>query len=208
MADRQTHSAREPRGGKLVQNPHYRAGREREANRIVDSIDGITAECNQAIFFYLKGALQQTRNPEVEGDKVKLTKFLDTLGFSPRLRESLDEAEKQYRDDSSPFELKSCFAHLRSFLEVMHRESAMSIASSAGETVVDKWGSALVYLRQKTIFSQQHEAFVSSLYTLMSDTSVHPLAADQEYARLLRNVVIEYGVMFLTALEKNGVKIT
>ncbi len=85
----------------------------------------------------------------MEGDKVKLTKFLDTLGFSSRLRESLDEAEKQYRDDSSPFELKSCFAHLRSFLEVMHRESAMSVASAAGETVVDKWGSALAYLRQK-----------------------------------------------------------
>jgi len=208
MADRQTGGARGPRAGKLVRNPHYRAGREREARRIAGSIDGIKAECDQAIFFYLKGALQQTRNPEVEGDKVKLAKFLDTLGFSPRLRESLDEAEKQYRDDSSPFELKNCFAHLRSFLEVMHRESAMSIASAAGETVVDRWGPALAYLRQKAIFSQQHEAFVSSLYTLISDTSVHPLAADQEYARLLRNVVIEYGVMFLTALEKDGVKIT
>jgi len=208
MADRQTHKARGARGRTLVQNPHYRAGRESEAKRIIDSIDGITTECNQAIFFYLKGALQQTRNPEVEGDKVKLARFLDTLGFSSRLRESLDEAEKQYRDDSSPFELKSCFAHLRSFLEVMHRESAKSVASAAGETVVDKWGSALLYLRHKAIFTQQHEAFVSSLYTLISDTSVHPLAADQEYARLLRNVVIEYGVMFLTALERNGVRIT
>jgi hypothetical protein len=208
MAHRQTGGAREPRAGKLVRNSHYQAGREREARRIAGSIDGIKAECTQAIFFYLKGALQQTRNPEVEGDKVKLAKFLDTLGFGPRLRESLDEAEKQYRDDSSPFELKSCFAHLRSFLEVMHREAAMSIASAAGETVVDKWGPALNYLKRKAIFSQQHEAFVSSLYTLISDTSVHPLAADQEYARLLRNVVIEYGVMFLTALEKGGVKIT
>jgi hypothetical protein len=42
----------------------------------------------------------------------------------------------------------------------------------------------------------------------MSDTSVHPLAAEREYARLLRNVVIEYGVMFLTILDKNGVRIT
>jgi hypothetical protein len=84
----------------------------------------------------------------------------------------------------------------------------MSIASAAGETVVDTWGSALAHLRQKAIFSQQHEAFVSSLYTFISDTSVHPLPADQEYARLPRNVVIEYGVMFVTALEKNGVKIT
>jgi hypothetical protein len=42
----------------------------------------------------------------------------------------------------------------------------------------------------------------------MIDTSVHPLGADQEYARLLRNVVIEHGVMFLTVLDKNGVKIS
>jgi len=207
IADRQTHSARGPVGGKLIQNPHYRAGREREANQIVDSINGIVAECNQAIFFYLKGALLQTRNPEVEADKIKVVDFLNTLGFNSKLRESLEEAEKQYRDDSSPFELKSCFAHLRSFLEVMHRESAKAVATKAGETVTDKWGAALLYLRQKAIFTQQHETFVSSLYTLISDTSVHPLAADREYARLLRNVVIEYGVMFLTTLEKNGVKI-
>jgi hypothetical protein len=31
--------------------------------------------------------------------------------------------------------------------------------------------------------------------------------ADREYARLLRNVVIEYGVMFLTVLDKRGVTI-
>jgi hypothetical protein len=177
-ADRQRPSARGARSGTLLENPQRRTDWEAAAKRIFDSINGITTECNQAIFFYLKRALQQTRNPEVEADKVRLTKFLETLGFSPRLRESLDEAEKQYRDDSSPFELKSCFAHLRSFLEVMHRESAMSIASAAGEVVVDKWGSALDYLRRKAIFSQQHEAFVSSLYTLISDTSVHPLAAE------------------------------
>jgi hypothetical protein len=57
------------------------------------------------------------------------------------------------------------------------------------------------------IFTKQHEAFVTTLYTLISDTSVHPLGTDREYARLLRNVVIEYGVMFLSTLAKKGVKI-
>jgi len=36
--------------------------------------------------------------------------------------------------------------------------------------------------------------------------SVHPLTADREYARLLRNVTIEYGVMFLTVLDKRASK--
>jgi hypothetical protein len=54
--------------------------------------------------------------------------------------------------------------------------------------------------------AKQHEAYVTSLYTLISDASVHQLGAEREYARLLRNVVIEYGVMFLTVLAKKGVK--
>jgi len=38
----------------------------------------------------------------------------------------------------------------------------------------------------------------------MSDTSVHPLIAESEYARLMRNMSIEYGLLLLTKLEKNG----
>ncbi len=71
----------------------------------------------------------------------------------------------------------------------------------------DQWGDAILFLRQQSFFTVQHEKFLSSLYTFLSDESVHPLTADREYARLLRNVVIEYGVMFLTALDKRGVEI-
>ena len=86
-------------------------------------------------------------------------------------------------------------------------EAAKAVAASAGETVEDKWGAATLYLRQKSFLTTKHEAFSASLYTVLSDESVHPLTADREYARLLRNVVIEYGVMFLTVLDKHGVKI-
>jgi hypothetical protein len=37
--------------------------------------------------------------------------------------------------------------------------------------------------------------------------NVHPLIAEREFARLLRNMSIEYGLMFLTMFEKKGVKI-
>lgn len=207
-ADLQTYASRGPRGGTMVRNPKYKPGREVEANAIVKCIDAIAAECDQALFFYLKGALRQTRNPEIEGDKIKLVEFLYTLGFPATLNEGLEEAERQYRDDSTQFELKSCLGHLRSFLEFLHRETAKSIAANAGDTVADRWGEATNYLRRKSVFTQQHEAFAATLYTLISDTSVHPLGADREYARLLRNMVIEYGVMFLSVLDKNGVKIT
>jgi hypothetical protein len=36
---------------------------------------------------------------------------------------------------------------------------------------------------------------------------IHPLIAPQEYARLFRNIVIEYGLLFLTSLEKKGVSL-
>jgi len=58
-----------------------------------------------------------------------------------------------------------------------------------------------IYLRQQGYFTTQHEKFSTSLYTLPSDESVHLLTAEREYGRLMRNVVIEYGVMFLTVLD-------
>ncbi len=48
------------------------------------------------------------------------------------------------------------------------------MAAVAGNTVVDRWGDAAMYLRQQGYFTKQHEAFITSLYTLISDASVHP----------------------------------
>jgi hypothetical protein len=182
-------------------------GREREADQIVKSIDGIAQECRQARFWYLKGRLQRTVNIEVESDKSRIEGFLTKLGFNDDMIKTLNAAENDYRSTTNPFELKSCLGHIRSFLEHLHREAAKSIAAAAGDTVVDRWGDATAYLRQQGYFTKQHETFIASLYTLISDTSVHPLGAEREYARLLRNVVIEYGVMFLTVLAKKGAKV-
>jgi hypothetical protein len=132
---------------------------------------------------------------------------LAQLGFSTDMIKTLNAAENDYRSTTNPFELKSCLGHIRSFLEHLHREAAKSISAKAGHTIVDRWGDATTYLRQQGYLTKQHEDFVTSVYTLISDTSVHPLGAEREYARLLRNVVIEYGVMFLTALAKKGVRI-
>jgi hypothetical protein len=191
-----------------VKNPHYIRGREAEANQIVKSIDGIAKECQQARFWYLKGMLQRTVNLEVESDKTKVEGFLATLGFRSDLLGALDAAERDYKSTSTAFELKNCLGHLRSFIEHIHRDAAKAIATAAGGTVEDRWGPALIYLRQQRLFTLQHEEFVAKLYTLISDESVHSLGAEREYARLLRNVVIEYGLMFLTVLAKSGVKVS
>jgi len=36
----------------------------------------------------------------------------------------------------------------------------------------------------------------------LSDTGVHPLVAEREYARLMRNMSIEYGLLLLTKVDK------
>lgn len=141
-----------------------------------------------------------------ESDKVKVESFLVKLGFSGDMVKSLNAAESDYKSTATAFELKNCLGHLRSFLEYLHREAAKAVAVSGG-SVEDTWGKATLYLGQQGYFTTQHESFVTSLYKLLSDESVHPLTADREYARLLRNVTIEYGVMFLTVLVQRGVKI-
>jgi hypothetical protein len=206
-ADRQTYSARGPRGGPMIENPHYKHGNERIANQIVKSIDGIFIECKQARYWYLKGALQQTINLEVESDKTKVESFLVKLGFSEQMVKALNAAENDYRSTDDPFELKSSLGHLRSFLEHLHRETASSVAAAVGDGVPDRWGNATTYLHKMELLTKQEEEFSTALYTLMSDGSVHPLAAKREHARLLRNVVIEYGVMFLSVLDKKGIKL-
>lgn len=207
-SDRLRYPSSGKRGGVQVKNPHYIPGMEQEATAVVNSIDGIAKECVQAGYWYLKGGLQQIPNLEVNRDKTTVESYLLKLGFSKLMTQVLNAAESDYKATATPFELKNCLGHLRSFLEHLHREAAQHAAASAGETVVDRWGYATEFLREKGFLSRQAEAFVTALYTLMSDESVHPLIAEQEYARLLRNVVIEYGVMFLKTMDKKGVKIT
>ncbi|MFL6390212.1 MAG: hypothetical protein ACJ71U_22245 [Terriglobales bacterium] len=207
IAYQQTWSSRGPRGGPIEKNPNYRQSFSDAGEEIVAAIDAIREECRKARYWYLKGELQELPNLEIESDKLKVEGFLVKLGFSDQMVKALNAAESDYKSTASAFELKNCLGHLRSFLEHLHRESAKSIAAAAGDMVVDRWGDATLYLRQQTFFTKQHETFITALYTLLSDESVHPLTADREYARLLRNVVIEYGVMFLTMLDKRGVKI-
>jgi hypothetical protein len=117
-------------GGKIIErNAKYRQGFSAQGNEIVKTIDAITAECAQAQYWYLKGALQQSPNLEIDSDRIKIQSFLQQLGFSDQLSETLDAAERDYRSEATPFELKNCLSHLRSFLEHLHRESAKSIAA-------------------------------------------------------------------------------
>ncbi len=164
----------------------------------------ISEACRKAGYLYVKGSLLPGMNLEVNQDKGKVRTFLEKLGFSQLLIESLDEAERLYRTAATPFELKSSMAHLRSFLENLHVQACTALHKNLGGVLPSKWGDSTQYLRDNDVLSVKEQQFVIQFYALVSDTSVHPLVAEREYARLIRNMSIEYGLLMLTKLDKSG----
>lgn len=191
-----------------IGNVEYVPGSEFEAQEIVQIIDAIAGQCKQAQYFYLKGALEQTANLEVENDKAKVLAFLDALGFEPHLQAALLKAEALYANGTDIFDLKSCLGLLRSFLEEMHSDACKAIAAAnPALSVQTEWGNIVTFLRKNGFLTAQEEKLLTGLYAVISDQGVHPLIAEREYGRLIRNMVIEYGLVFLSVVSKKGVSI-
>jgi hypothetical protein len=208
MAELQTWSSKH-QGGKVEANPHYRQGWQAEADEIVKSVDGITAECRQARYFYLKGALHQpTVNLEVESDKAEVEDYLKKLGFGDDMIKALDAAERDYRADATGFELKNVMGQLRSVLEFIYRDASTAIAAQEGDAAPTNWNNSLMYLLKKKFITEPQDKLVRGLYAVLSDEGAHPILAKAEFARLARNMVIEMSLMFLTVLDGKKIKIT
>jgi len=173
---------------------------------LCQSAIGIVEECRQSKYLQLKSSLLDGLNIEINQDKEAVSDYLKTLGFTATLGSSLDEAERLYRSAGTAFELKASLGHLRSFLEGLHKEILLSAQSKFGGALPGKWGEGLTYLRNNGVLSKAEEIFAGSLYTLISDEGIHPLVAEREYARLFRNVVIEYALLLLSRLKKLGLK--
>jgi hypothetical protein len=185
----------------IESNVRYHIVRE-----IPELCESVLEKCRKARYLYIKGSLLQGMNLEVNQDKDRVRTYLQKLGFTPVLTQSLEEAERLYRSAATPFELKSSMGHLRSFLEQLHIQACSAAHKKLGGAQPSKWGEALQYLRGHSILSLKEEQFAAQFYALMSDTSVHPLVAEREYARLMRNISIEYGLLLLTKLDKLGLK--
>jgi hypothetical protein len=70
-----------------------------------------------------------------------------------------------------------------------------------------KWGAILSYFRKHNLLSEAEEKYAAGLWGLISDEAVHTLLSEREYARLARNVVIEYALLFLRKMEKLDLKL-
>jgi hypothetical protein len=163
---------------------------------------GILEECRKARYLYLKGSLLEGLNLEINQDKDTVQTYLQALGFTETLAKSLDEVERHFHKGGTVFDLKASMGHLRSFLEGLHGEVLAVIHKQFGGALPSKWGDGLAYLRNHKVLSGAEEGFAANLYTIISDRAVHPLVAEREYARLFRNVVIEYSLLLLHKLKK------
>ena len=163
--------------------------------------------CRKAEFLHLEHALTENVNLEANQDRYVVEGFLEKFGFSGPLLTALNEAEKLNSTGATELELKSSMGHLRSFLEHLHSEAIPQIQKkkNIAAPADGKWGTQLSYLRVNGLLSKQEEQFAAGLYVLISDEAVHPLIAKREYARLSRNVVIEYALLFLRKLEQLAV---
>jgi hypothetical protein len=166
----------------------------------------VSEDCRKAQYFYLKGSLLEGLNIEINQDKEAVQGYLSGFRFTATLGKSLDEAERNYHEAGDAFSLKTSMGHLRSFLEGLHTEAFPILIARFGGSAPAKWGEGLAFLRPNAVLSLPEERFVADLYTIISDEAVHPLATERGYARLFRNVVIEYALLFLWKLEKLGLK--
>jgi hypothetical protein len=169
---------------------------------IMEAADGIKEECRKARYLYLKSALLEGLNLEINQDKAAVESYLKAQGFSDGLIGCLNRADQIYQSASSGFEFKSVMGHLRSFMERLQSEGLTKLSPAMPSLQNQKWGDSLKRLRQEGVVSKPEEVYASALYTLLSDEGVHPIIAEKEYARLARNVVIEYALLFLRRLEK------
>jgi hypothetical protein len=169
---------------------------------IMEVGDAILKECDEARYLYVKTSLESGLNLEINQDKATVDSYLRTLGFSTTLARSLEEAERLYQAAGNEFELKASMGHLRSFLEGLHDEAFPALHARFGGELPTRWGAGLKYFLNNNVLSKYEESYVASLYSLISDEGVHSLVAEREYARLFRNVVIEYSLLFLRKIEK------
>jgi hypothetical protein len=96
---------------------------------------------------------------------------------------------------------------LRSFMEKLQSEGIAKLRLVSAGPPAQKWDDGLKGLHQEGLLSKAEERYASGLYTFLSDEGVHPIIAEKEYARLSRNVVIEYALLLLRKLEKRGLKL-
>jgi hypothetical protein len=169
---------------------------------ILSAKNALQEECRKARYLLLNIELSEGLNLEVNQDKVAVESHLRAQGFSDGLIESLNYTEQIYQSASSGFDFKNCMTHLRSLMEKLHSEGLAKFRVVSTGPPGREWGWGLNQLQVQGVLTKTEEKYVSALYTLLSDEGVHPIIAEKEYARLARNVVVEYALLFLRKLEK------
>lgn len=152
-------------------------------------------------YIRLKKELQEGANFEINQDRDRLAESLEQYGFSHKLTEFLQFADREFEKAKDEFSYKSCIDQIRTFYAELLIETADKIAVSQGTTLakegIDGTRPADVrkFLLQSGFLSEQFKLLIEGLYKFMSDEGTHTLGSTREVARLARNLAIEIGLL-------------
>jgi hypothetical protein len=159
-------------------------------------------------YMRLKKELEEGANFEINQDRDRLADSLQQYGFSRRLVEFLQFAEREFDKAADEFSYKTCIDQVRSFFAELLTETADKIAASRGTTLeterVDRTRPVEVrkFLLKSEFFSEQFELLSNGFYKFMSDEGTHTLGSTKEVARVARNLAVEIGLLITKRVGK------
>lgn len=146
-------------------------------------------------------------NLEINQDQEYLKATIKEFGFNTVLNASLDKINAQLNDAKDDFDSKSCIGLVRAFLNELCVSIGRTIEQETSirhSEAIKKMGQALAYFNDKRIkfLAEREHEFLIKFNGFISDTGVHSLKSQKEYARIARNFVVEFGLFLVRRLQK------
>lgn len=155
----------------------------------------------------LSSFLKEGINYEINQDQKELQNIITEFGFNKKMNETLLKINEKLYDAKDPFDFKNCIDLIRALLN----ELCISIGLEIQEKkkiqptlAIDSMGRGRQYFRDNRVnfLSQEEDDFIGKYNAFISDTGIHVLQSEREYARIAKNLVIELGLFLVEKLKK------
>jgi len=157
-------------------------------------------------YLQIKEGLESV-NIEYNRDKDVVKNEIDKFDFPKELNECLDRFDDNYRRATDEFDFKETIGHIRSFIELLTTKIAYEVEGNSNvhpSQDLKKFGGCRDYLKQKDVgfLNKVQDNLLGSVWSFVSDTGVHPIKSQKEYARLAKNFSIELALFLFERLHR------
>jgi len=155
----------------------------------------------------LSSFLKEGINYEINQDQKELQNIITEFGFNKKLNETLLKINEKLYEAKDPFDFKNCIDLTRALLNELCISIGLEIQAKKKiqpSLAIDSMGRARQYFRDNRVnfLSQGEDDFIGKYNEFISDTGVHVLQSEREYARIAKNLVIELGLFLAEKLKK------